>query len=308
LQDYLTILNKNYGFNQPEEWLKFASENGFKEVVFKEIKSCPYCEAKTNRKIGQFIYYSTLQSLLECSNCGLAYIDVLIDPEVRQKHFENTYKSEEYFRKQRDDIFNQTISLIKKYYNNPKSILELGGATGILGQSLVKEFPNTIVTINDISNEACISAQSKGLKTKLGAITSIKEMEKNSLILALDVLYYEENIKESLLAIYNNLEPDGLLILRLPNKFFLINQFNKYQKKTSSNILFFNPEHLYLFSQNYLLKNLKELGFKEIQFLPSVLLKKKINIISRLIYYISLLVFKLTSKVICPAMFVIVKK
>ena len=133
-------------------------------------------------------------------------------------------------------------------------------------------------------------------------------MEKNSVILALDVLYYEENLKESLLAIYNNLEPDGVLILRIPNKSFLIKLFNKNQKDTSDKLLFFNPEHLYLFSQKYLAKNLKELGFKDVRFVPSVLLKKKINILSQFIYYLSLTVFKLTSKVICPAMFVVVRK
>ncbi len=317
MSDYYSILNKNYGFKDPSSWLSYAESHDFREVPYLALDACPYCEGASYSKIGQFIYYSTLHGLLQCDNCSLCYVDVLIDSSVRGMHFEGAYKSDEYFRKERKEIFNQTIGLLSSKESDSRLILELGGATGELGVMIKNRFPNTRIIVNDISIDACKSASEKGLETRVGSILSINDLEKCSAIIALDVLYYEPKIYEAFQFMSNQLEPGGLLVIRLPNKHKLIRLFQslknllslKNSKAKQTKINFFNPEHFSILTQTFIKKALKEHGFVNISIIPAKLLNKgKWSKVSRLLYFLTLLVYRVSGKVVGTSMLVVCRR
>ena len=317
MKDYLEILNNNYGFVDPLKWVTYAEKHKFYPVAFQPILCCPDCGSENFKRVGQFIYYSTLHTLRECLGCGLVYVDVVIDGEVRNRHFESAYKSEDYFKNERHQIFLQTVELVRGQNIKAGTVLEVGGATGELALMLKESFSSLKIVLNDISNDACEISKGKGLGVLRGPIIAIKEIEHCSLILALDVLYYDPQIHTNLQVLYEQLEPDGVLILRLPNKYQLIRLTQKFtdlcgyfnDKKPQSRLRFFNPEHLFVLTQTYLKARLHEVGFASVKIYPSRLLEKGEGFnVSRIGYFMSLSVFWLTGKVLGPAMFVVARK
>ena len=202
-----------------------AHSKNFIQVKFQKISQCPYCGSSEYSEIGSFIYYSTFHTVRECKECQLCFVDVLIDEVVRTAHFEKVYKLESYFEDQRKDIFEYILKLINTHSPDAKHILEIGGATGVLLEMIRKRFSNVTCILNDISQEACEAAKKRGFETAQGEIASINLREKQDIILAIDVLYYELNIKKSFEVMFQNLATDGILILRLPNKYYLIKLF-----------------------------------------------------------------------------------
>lgn len=53
-----------------------------------------------------------------------------------------------------EELVENTINLIKEYFDYPVSIIDLGCGSGCIGISLKKKLDNAIVTLLDISNEA----------------------------------------------------------------------------------------------------------------------------------------------------------
>jgi len=277
----LEILSSQ-GFADPEEWLRYARKHNFQKVSSIKLSFCPDCGCAKKKKIGQYVYYSTFIKLQLCQNCKLAYSDRRINNEVTKKHFEVAYKDEDYFQDARRDIFNQTVELISMVAPANGSVLDIGAAKGHMMGILKRSRPDLDITINDISRLACDSANRiYNFKTICAPISSLQEVKtKFDVIVLVDIIYYEMEIKKLWELLRRLLKKDGYLIIRNPNRYGLIKYSQLLMrvlsllKKNShvDKISFFNPEHIYLFSRRYFYNRLKGMGFSNIKFNPSKLL------------------------------------
>jgi len=278
----LSEMLRNQGFADPKKWQLYAREHNFKKINSIELTSCPDCGSAMRKKIGHYVYYSTFISLQLCQNCKLAYSDRKIDTEITQKHFEVAYKDEEYFQRARLDIFEQIVKLISNVAPANGNVLDIGAAKGHMMGILKRNRPDLDITINDISKSACDSAKRMyNFKTICAPISSLQEVRtKFDVVILVDVIYYEMEIKKFWELLGQLLKKDGFIIIRNPNMYSLIRcsqlliRFLSLHKENSKvdRISFFNPEHIHLFSKKYFYNRLKKLGFFHIKFLPSRLL------------------------------------
>lgn len=279
---WIDILKKNTGFNNPEKWVEYARSHSFSHVEARKVLSCPDCGETGYGEIGQYVYYSTLISLHECLSCGLIYANSRIDPQVIQKHFERAYKNEEYFVQQREAIFQQIASLIDALSPKNATVLDIGGAKGHLLARLRDGRPDIEATLNDVSKDACLWAESQyKLDVIIGSAADVTPPPEGfDTVTIIDALYYEPNISKLFQQVPNLVKTNGHLIMRLPNLGLLIKLCQRARKVCSivspqtacDRISLFNPEHLYIFTRKYLVRRLYGLGFKDVKFIPSALL------------------------------------
>ena len=77
-------------------------------------------------------------------------------------------------------------------------MLDIGGATGVLLSRLCSLRPDLDLTLNDLSEQACLAAaEQHGLKTVTGSFSTLtaRQMQYDCILLV-DVLYYEPQITE----------------------------------------------------------------------------------------------------------------
>lgn len=275
------ILQHNGGFSPIEDWLQIADSLKFKKVSSRKIVECPACGSKPSHAVGQFIYYSNLVTLVNCGNCGLVFTDRRIDSSVVEEHFEGAYKDTKYFEEARRGIFSQLIELASNALQEGSKVLDVGAATGVLMSRLRDARPDLDVCVQDMSEVALqIARDENSLKT----IDKIEEAASESLDLVtlIDVLYYVPDFLGMLKEVERVLKPGGQVIIRLPNKLSLIRLGAGIEKLKASlqkgevgkpKLRFFNPEHIYLFSQKYIRTTLEKEGFIDIQLLPAKALR-----------------------------------
>lgn len=319
-QQILEILIHNKGFAHPEKWINYGIDHNFKEVKAEKLEECPDCSARILNFIGQFIYYSTLVKLQSCSQCGLVFSDIRIDPMVIQSHFELAYKDESYFLHRRRSIFHQISKLVGRFAPHNGKILDVGGAKGHLLAVLKQNRPDLNLVLNDISKDACDYALSQfGLNTICGDVNALeRHITCFDVVIMSDVVYYEPELQKLWELLPRIVSKNSVVILRVPNKIALIRFWQFITRFIGRNIVlemqdrikYFNPEHLYVFSRRYMLTRLKKIGFSEVTIIPSELLKQdQCDLLQRLYYYFSKVVSMLScgKLVITPSILVIAK-
>jgi SAM-dependent methyltransferase len=280
--DMLAILQGNKGFDRPEQWIDYGMEHNFKPIKAVKLDYCPDCGNRIFKGIGQYIYFSTLIKLMKCKKCGLILSDTLIDPQEIQFHFEYTYKDEEYFQKRRNRIFNQIARLVDKVTPPRGSVLDIGGAKGHLLSIIKKRRGDLKLVLNDLSKDACdFAANTFTLDTVCCNIEGLGRISSRfSTVLMIDVLYYMPDLNEVWKLLPHLVAKGGAVVIRVPNKFPLILFFQRIaqlfasheKRKLWDRINFFNPEHIYVFTRDFLVSRLRSLGFSETVTLPSELL------------------------------------
>lgn len=316
----LEILQFNKGFTHPEKWIEYGITNKFNKTKADKLEECPDCGARSFGYIGQFIYYSTLVNLLECAHCGLIFTDTRIDPKVISYHFEKAYKDEEYFISQRRRIFEQITRIADKVVPQGGKILDVGGAKGHLLATLKTHRPDLKFMLNDLSKNACDFAESKyGFQTILGGINELEKISSRfDVVILSDVIYYEPELSRLWAVLPRLVSENGTIIIRVPNKLALI-RFWQFMKCTifpagsemQDRIKFFNPEHLFVFSQRYLSTRLKSIGFQQVVTVPSELLVKgPDDLMHPFLYYVCrmLSIISFGKFVITPSQFILAKK
>lgn len=279
-RDYRTILERNVGFNGNSRWMRYARKHGFKEVKAARIRRCPDCGGRPLPKTwGQFIYYSTLIRLLECSECGLVWGDVHLDPHVVRTHFDVVYKDDKYFRVSRRRIFRHLARVIDRVAPPGARVLDIGGARGDLMAQLVARRPDLYVVVNDIAEIATSSAAERfGFATLTGDAGALVEHEgRYDVIVMSDVLTYEPDLRLLWTALGRLLAPGGSVVIRSQNKWLLIKLWQQWYRATRSrarqrlqaSIRPFNPEHIYVIKSRYLETRLESLGLRDVRVLPS---------------------------------------
>ena len=280
---WINLLRENLGFERPELWVEHARAHGFERVRARVRPSCPDCGNSANEIRGQYVYYSTMIRLRCCKACQLRYSDALLPEELIAAHFERTYKDEEYFLRGRRDVFAFAASLVDRAAPIGGSVLDIGGAKGHLLAQVARRRPDLHLVLNDVSRTACESAQSRlGLETVVGTIPSLAVLRQRfDVVLLVDVLYYEPEIASAWAALDGLTAPQGTIILRIPNRLLRIEAAAKirraaglrYAPPMATAVRGMNPEQIYVFSRAYLRRRLGSVGFHEVKFLPSPLLR-----------------------------------
>src|SRR5690349_21635521 len=286
LEDLNEILRSNLGFpeGRTSDWAEYARSHGFKRVKAIKVARCPDCSgAPRRRALGQYVYYSSLIHLLDCCDCGLIWADGHIDPNTVRAHFEVTYKDEEYFNVSRQPIFKQLAHIIDDLTPTGGRVLDIGGAHGDLMANVVARRPDLDVVVNDISHSATRRATEKfGFATLTGDAHELaRHHGRYDVAVLSDILYYEPNLRLLWTAISKLVSPQGSIVIRIPNKYRLIQlaqswrRFaqSKREQRMQDRIPFFNPEHIFVFRQSYLRHRLAGLGFRRVTALPSPPLK-----------------------------------
>lgn len=303
---FLDILKYNKGFHEPSRWIQYAKEHKFQKVKAKRLIMCPDCNSSKSRMLGQYIYYSNLMRMMVCQNCGLIYSDTILSREVLKKHFEVAYKDQQYFVNRRRQVYLQIARLIEKSACYGCEVIDIGGAQGHLLKTVRELRPDLDVTLNDLSSNACDYATSNyGIKSICCRLSELQSEKKvYDLVLLIDVLYYESKIDKAWETI-SNLARDSVII-RIPNKLSLIkiilllkNVFSPREKRDmTDHIDLLNPEHSYIFSDQYIKRRLHSLGFTKTKIMPSaslmpanrrrIFLHRLLFALARIIWFISM--------------------
>ncbi|MGH7647210.1 MAG: methyltransferase domain-containing protein [Gemmatimonadaceae bacterium] len=282
-RNYRRILEHNVGFDGNTRWLPYARRHGFKKVSAARIGRCPDCAAApTPRAWGQYVYFSTLIRLLECSRCGLVWADAHLDPRVVRQHFDVAYKDDSYFRFSRNRIFRHMARVIDNLAPRGAHVLDIGGARGDLMAHLADRRPDLYVVVNDIADASTGSAAERfGFATLTGdaQVLANHEGEYDVVVLS-DVLYYEPDIRLLWRALGRLVAPGGRVVIRVPNKWPGIRFWQRWYRTTRSparqrlqdRIRFFNPEHIFILRPKYLKRRLERMGFRRVHVYPSPLL------------------------------------
>lgn len=275
-------LLRDQGFHCPEEWVNYANSHNFTRVQAHRLMACPDCASRSMEPLGQFVYYSNLVHLQLCRVCGLIFSSTRIDPHVISKHFECAYKDEAYFQYHRSKIFEQLANEVGSAAPGGGRVLDIGGAKGHLMARVKQLRPDLRPVVNDLSREACEYASAMfGVETIVGAVDTLEKCtECYDVIVMSDVAYYEPELKKLWDLLPRLLADNGTVIIRVPNKLPLILFWQKglqlfgrsSELRMQSRIRFFNPEHLYVFSRQYLNARLRKAGFTQVRFTPSQLL------------------------------------
>jgi 2-polyprenyl-3-methyl-5-hydroxy-6-metoxy-1,4-benzoquinol methylase len=275
----LAILKGNVGFDDPETWVDYGIAHTFTPVPALRLASCPDCDSVERALVGQYVYYSSLMRLWWCAGCTLIYSDVRLDETIIRAHFATAYKDDEYFLKRRRVVFDQIAALVEQAVRPGGSVLDVGGAKGHLLALLKRRRPDLAVTLNDVSREACEYARAQyGFEVVRGDLAQLGALDQRyDCVIASDVLYYEPRLRECWKVIPRLLRPSGTVLLRVPNKLVLMRlcqwawrlAHTPHALARQDRLPFFNPEHIYVLSQSYLVHRLQQIGFRSVRALAS---------------------------------------
>jgi len=270
------------GFEDPELWLGYAQRHGFRPTRSQRLTACPECSAESTRDVGQYVYYSTLARLRLCTCCGLVYSDVRLDPAVIRAHFERAYKDEQYFETQRRRVIEQLARVVDRSAPKGGSVLDVGGAKGHLLDAVRRRRPDLRVALTDVSESACAWARRVyGLRAICGPAMTLEHLgERFDVVVLSDVVYYEPDAPKLWGLLPRLVTNGGSVVIRVPNTLIAIRAGQLAQRLVSTRkawalrdrIAFFNPEHLFVFSHDFLARKLRTLGFSAVAVRPAELL------------------------------------
>lgn len=275
----LRVLRQNSGFVDPESWVDYAIAHGFRRVASARVLACPDCGSDPRAHIGQFVHYSTLMKLAECAQCGLVWADARIDAHVVRRHFESTYKDEMYFESGRRAVFEQLAAVVSRLAAPGSNVLDIGGAKGHLMQRVARRRPDCRITVHDISEEATkVASERYKFATVCGDMNALARHEKRYGVVVLsDVAYYEPDVRALWSVLSRLVEPQGSVVIRVPNKLPYIKTRQKLydisrsgdERARQTVVAGFNPEHVTIMHRRYLTNRLRSLGFRTIEVMPS---------------------------------------
>jgi SAM-dependent methyltransferase len=140
--------------------------------------------------------------------------------------------------------------------------------------------PDLHMTLSDLSTTACQEASGNGFAVICAGIADMAELpDPFDVVVMSDVIYYEPDIPILWKILPGLVAKGGTLLLRVPNKLFLIRlsqalrQITPRRARMADHVHFFNPEHAYIFTRPFLLRQLRQIGFSA-HCLPARALRK----------------------------------
>jgi SAM-dependent methyltransferase len=296
-EEMLTLLRENLGFDEPEDWLAYALQHHFTRVAATPIPRCPDCGALPRRQLGQHVYYSTLMHLVECSGCGLIWMDAQLPHHLIRQHFDLGYKDEVYFERSRRLIVRRLAEVIVRAAPRHGSVLDVGGAKGHLLAEVRKRRPDLHVVLNDLSQVATRRAEELfRLETIEGDLSVLAEQHaRYDVVVLSDVLYYIPELHRAWTILSDLIKRGGCLVLRVPNAApritFAQALRRRFHRGLDDRIPHLNSEHMYVFTRRYLRRRLAGLGFDTL-IIPSPLLcgplgRSAVSLVTQLLHQLS---------------------
>jgi hypothetical protein len=162
-------------------------------------------------------------------------------------------------------------------------VIDIGGAKGHLLAAVQARRPDLDLTLSDISEKACVHAErAYGLRAVRGSAAEVADLgERFDVVLMIDVLYYEPDIRGVWRAVDRLAGERSTVIIRVPNRLGLISLqghlrrllLSRERREAQTSLGAFNPEHIYVFSRRYLRSRLQGMGYSHVDFVPSPLLR-----------------------------------
>lgn len=231
-----------------------------KELFNIEVKKCPVCE---NNIFNEVIVRADGIKIVECIECGLAFIEKFPDINNIKKIYDESYYDSEirgyripYNNINKDIMFSTRAEWITSTINlEDKNILDIGCATGEF-LDIMKKFNCKCfgLEISEYGYKQCIKKNIKMFNKTLDKL-NIKENE-YTCITMWDVLEHSTSPMEDLARVYNMLKNDGKLYISVPN--------HLQYKILGKDCFGYNSsyEHLIYFEVDTIINMLKKVGFK----------------------------------------------
>jgi SAM-dependent methyltransferase len=222
---------------------------------------CPICEkTATNYTQGNFYSKSMVLStpIFYCKGCNTFIRD--IDNDSLLSYFKKSVYTdinyEERTYNNRIKFFEYLYTLTKRHNNSILNWLDYGCSYGhfiaFLNEKRIRSYGI------EISDEARDYANSKGLSI-YKKLDDLPQKMTFNVVSLIDSLYYSSTPRVLLKQVYETLEDNGLLILRIVNRNWLV-KFDKHflHKKTCTALI----EHTIGYSKKSILYLLNKSGFK----------------------------------------------
>jgi 2-polyprenyl-3-methyl-5-hydroxy-6-metoxy-1,4-benzoquinol methylase len=284
------------------------------------IDECPLCHAKyieilfeeKNNFAHSHSEWSYLNEypirVARCKNCGFGFTAELPPLEFFEKVLYNPpanapTANEPSIASGKDYIFRGIINLLSKHRASGK-LIDLGACNGRFLWHAKNLFSPAIGIENDPVSSAM--AARHGIVIQVGEISSVLENTNGANVITLiDVLEHLPNPKSHLSAIYQKLEPNGLLYIKVPR---LEGQAWKEQMLEKTGLrkskMAINYVHINHFSLGSLIRSLDAVGFKvihkqiarpELYLWQPFSIKKTFSNSARILqYYLARVIFNLT--------------
>ncbi len=226
------------------------------------MRNCPNCNS------GEYTIYLMEGDfkIVKCSNCSLVYLlNIPDESEIYEDYYKIEFAKEDYSQKSRfphlSEIYTineQRLPYLKKIKSN-SSILDIGCGTGLFLHTAEKHGYN--VSGIDVSQTALAFAkESFKLNVSDEKVEDlISQNKKYDFVTLWHVLEHFANPKEELSKIKQLLNPDGILLIEVPNLNSLKFKLAKNKWKGGNHPLY----HRSFFTADTLKKTLELAGFNK---------------------------------------------
>ena len=218
------------------------------------VRNCNLCDEKNNTEWGR----RGIFKLVQCSGCGLVYINPRLNQTGLDKLYSNYFQGRagnSKLTKMRNEMYHLEVDFLLKYLTDHRTILDIGCGGGGFLQCFPDNY-NKIGTEYDAT--AAKETVKSGLKCYVGDFLDLKIIEK-----PIDVIIFRGTIehvidpKSTLEKASNILSKKGLLyITSTPNLNSVCAEIYR------GNWNQFGPDHIYYFSEPILSQILKRNGLK----------------------------------------------
>ena len=211
--------------------------------------SCKICGSQDVFQFMKGIYDCNKTEVMECKNCEVRFLDPIMDLDEEANYYKNYYRSQEeryVVKSTLNDIQNGSYEFHKshidhysKYFTSTSKALEIGAGTGGMLRLLHDD-----LQVKNISAVEKSESNISFLKDHFDSVSlyyDISEIKhkKYDVIISHALFEHLREPKDFLLEMKSMLNPDGYLIMEMPNKreplidILEIDEFKKftYQKQ-----------------------------------------------------------------------------
>lgn len=217
----------------------------------KQTRNCPLCGSFQNEiiYIQRFSDYFS-HAIACCKECGF----VFVNNTPTQSFYNKYYRDMSKYENERDhNVHEFVVRLMKKHCSKSSSVLDIGCSTGHLLHLLKQANFKDLSGIDPSPACKILAKQKFGLKIDAANLLAYRPDKKFDCLILASVLEHLPKVRESLIKINRLLNPDGLVIIVVPDA---DNFYRKFEEPFGE----FSIEHINFFSHDslqWLMKNFR---------------------------------------------------
>jgi 2-polyprenyl-3-methyl-5-hydroxy-6-metoxy-1,4-benzoquinol methylase len=261
-----------------------------------EIISCPFCNSLSSRQHIYEEYSWVTLNIVACNDCNHISSNPRPIKESLIEYYSSQYlknpavmlpsKKEDIFQidslwSKKMERYNYYLSLVPKLDKKNPEVLDIGCSWGGLLLAASLKLETSSLSGVDVSSKAIeFISKDMGFNGFKGTLLDYNNTtdKKFDYIFSSHSLEHSLDPKEELLAIKGLLNNNGVFFLTIPNhSSFMTNQMRGYSPAVRGG------NHYHFFSHDFLLKELKEIGFKILDSFTSSIFSPHINILDELL-------------------------